>query len=199
MIYLYSGTPGSGKSYHALVNIRRQIRRKRPVLTNFPVNDDRVEYCSDVTVDTIVTWARQVMPKKYKESYSLLVIDEAQLFLNSRSWQQKDRSEWNTLFSQHRKLCMDIILVSQSDILIDKQIRCLIEYEVRHRKALGVLDFTTGKIMIARKYWYGHDEVVGQEWLIGRKSIYNMYDTTALFGSLDESIKCDVSKQKCFT
>lgn len=187
MIYLYSGTPGSGKSYHAMVNIRQQLKRKRPVLTNFPVNDNRVSYIKDVTADGIVGWSRQVMPERYRESYSLVVIDEAQLFLNSRTWQQKDRQQWNTLFSQHRKLCMDIILVAQSDVLIDKQIRILIEYDVRHRKALGVLDLATGKIMIARKYWYGHDEVVGQRWLIGRKAIYNMYDTTALFGSLDDT------------
>lgn len=184
MIYLYSGTPGSGKSYHALVTIYRNAKRGRPVLCNFPVNYQGVDCIENLTVSSIVSWAVQHQPAKYREGYDLLVIDEAQLFLNARAWTARDRSEWNTFFSQHRKLCFDIILIAQSDILIDKQVRILIEYEYVHRKALGVYDLPVGKIMICEKYWYGRTERVGTLWLFGRKKIYQMYDTTALFGAL---------------
>lgn len=38
MIYLYTGTPGSGKSYHAAEVVDRALRRKVPVIANFQVN-----------------------------------------------------------------------------------------------------------------------------------------------------------------
>ena len=41
MIYLYSGVPGSGKSYHATMDIREfAIEKKLYVITNLPVNCD---------------------------------------------------------------------------------------------------------------------------------------------------------------
>ena len=41
MIYLYSGVPGSGKSYHATMDIREfAIEKKLYVITNLPVNYD---------------------------------------------------------------------------------------------------------------------------------------------------------------
>ena len=37
-----------------------------------------------------------------------------------------------TFFSQHRKLGFNIILITQSDRMLDKQIRSLVEDEVKH-------------------------------------------------------------------
>ena len=44
-IYLYSGTPGSGKSLHAARDIRDYLRCKRlPVIGNFAINPDTKGY-----------------------------------------------------------------------------------------------------------------------------------------------------------
>lgn len=45
MIYLYSGTPGSGKSYHAAADIYYRLKRSKKtnryrVIANFPVATD---------------------------------------------------------------------------------------------------------------------------------------------------------------
>ena len=40
MIYLYTGTPGSGKSYHAAQVVDRALHRNIPVIANFEVNPD---------------------------------------------------------------------------------------------------------------------------------------------------------------
>lgn len=184
MIYLYSGTPGSGKSYHALCDIVRQCKRGRPTLCNFPVKGKDVDYQECISPDIIVEWALKKAPPSYRESFSLVCIDEAQLILNSRTWNSKDRLGWNTFFSQHRKLCLDVILISQSDILIDKQIRALIEYEYIHRKALAALDIGVGGLILAEKYWYGRSSRIGTKLFLVRKSVCSLYDTTSLFGAL---------------
>ena len=38
MILLYSGTPGSGKSFHATQEIYYLLRRKKNVICNYDVN-----------------------------------------------------------------------------------------------------------------------------------------------------------------
>ena len=44
MIYLYSGTPGSGKSYHAVVDIVKKLGRrdKNRVIANFPLAGKKI-------------------------------------------------------------------------------------------------------------------------------------------------------------
>ena len=43
MIYLYSGVPGSGKSYHATIDIREfAIEKKLYVITNLPIDYDKL-------------------------------------------------------------------------------------------------------------------------------------------------------------
>lgn len=42
MIYLYSGTPGSGKSLHVARVIYYTLARKKPVICNFPINTKKI-------------------------------------------------------------------------------------------------------------------------------------------------------------
>lgn len=44
MIYLYSGTPGSGKSLHVARVIRNTLLLNKPVLANIPINTDRIRH-----------------------------------------------------------------------------------------------------------------------------------------------------------
>ena len=43
MIYLYSGTPGSGKSLHTARVIYYSLKRGFPVIANFPINLDKIK------------------------------------------------------------------------------------------------------------------------------------------------------------
>ena len=153
MIYLYSGTPGSGKSYHAVVDIVKKLGRrdKNRVIANFPLAGkkitDRFEYWdnSDITISRLTEYARK-HHKLGVEGQCLIVIDEAQCIFNSRDWNGKgivhsalkkqpdSRMDWIKFFSQHRKFGFNVILIAQSDKMLDKQIRSLIEYDVKHIK-----------------------------------------------------------------
>jgi hypothetical protein len=74
-----------------------------------------------------------VLPKykKKREGKGLLILDEAQLYLNSRRWE--DNFPWIEFFTQHRKLGWNVYLIAHSSDMIDKQIRPLLEYETKLR------------------------------------------------------------------
>ena len=78
----------------------------------------------------------------------MVVVDECSSIWNARDWNntinKSSRMDWLKFFVQHRKLGYNfILLITQNDRQIDKQIRSLIEYEVTHRK---VNNFKIGKL-----------------------------------------------------
>lgn len=211
MIYFYSGTPGSGKSLHVARDIYWKMCRGGCVIANFNINYDVFNKkkgkktvsrnkgtCIQLenymlspeflTMYARAFFARDKKTGRIKESQCLLVIDECQLIFNARSWQAVGRDKWCSFFTQHRKYGYNIILVSQFDRLIDRQIRSLIEYEVKHRKLnnykilgkiMGLL--MGGSSFIAITYWYGVREKIGSEIFSARKRYCQFYDSYKIF------------------
>ena len=120
MIYLYSGTPGSGKSLHTSRVIYWTLKRGYPVLANFPVNTGNirkakgefVEVANDtLTPKYLINYARGYFHgRRVVEGKILLILDECQLMFNAREWNTKGRNEWLSFFTQHRKFGYDVIL-----------------------------------------------------------------------------------------
>ncbi len=122
-----------------------------------------------------------------KEGQTLLCVDECQVIYNAREFSSKQRMEWIKFYSQHRKLGYNVILVAQNDRMIDRQIRSLIEYEVKHRKAnnFGTIGmFIPVKLFACVSYWYGVREKVGVEFFTFKKKYSKLYDSFIIF---DES------------
>jgi len=199
MIYLYSGTPGSGKSLHTASVIYWTLKRGRPVIANFPIDTGKIKGMKgefqEVTNDTLTPSFLYEYSNNYfhggrtKESEILLVIDECQLMFNARDWNIEGRREWASFFTQHRKPGYDVILVAQFDRMIDRQIRSLIEYEQIHRKVSNygikgklLSAFCLGNLFVSVKVWYPMKEKVGSEFFIARKKYYGLYDTFGTFG-----------------
>lgn len=197
-IFLYTGTPGSGKSLHMAKDITWAVRMGRPVIANFDVNTSRFRnggesftYMSneDMTCEALETYAREYFKDhKFSEGAIKLYIDECQIRFNSRDW--RNSGDWvKRFFTQHRKLGYDVILVCQHHEMLDKQIRAVIEYEVHHRKVNNVGLF--GKIVgmlalnhavcVAVTTWYGQKMRLGAEWFIGMTRDYRIYDTYKIF------------------
>lgn len=191
MIYLYTGSPGSGKSYHVAVDIYNRLTRHKHkrVIANFLVDTSKIKrnkgefiYIdnSDLTVEYLINYAR----KKHIEgieNQTLLIVDEAQIKFNSREWQTKgnERMKWIEFFTQHRKLGYNIILITQFDRMIDRQIRSLVEYEIKHRK---VNNFKIGKILPVTlfacvTYWYGVNEKIETEFIVFKRKYARIYDS----------------------
>ena len=206
MIELYTGTPGSGKSLHCAKVICQKLQVKKNVIANFDINlsvfkgrgigdftyMDNSEMSPDLLVDYAMTKHKRNTNGNIAEGQTLLVIDECQILFNSRDWNAKDRMKWATFFTQHRKFGFNIILITQFDRLIDRQIRSLVEYQVIHRKVSGfkTIGFFLGllfggNLFIAVKQWYGVREKIDSEMFIMRKKYARLYDSYKIFNSAE--------------
>lgn len=210
MIFLYSGTPGSGKSLHVLKDIVFKLRKGGNVICNFPVKTDLIrskgkplgqfvfKENDELSVSFLIDYALKNHVKGV-EAQTLIVIDEAQSLFNPREYVRKDRKDYNYFFSLHRKLGYNIILVTQNDRLLDRQIRVQLEYEVKHRK---VNNFKTIGMLLPFKtfacinMWYGVRERLGTEFFIYTKKLGSYYDSYALFDLMKIQERFNVSSSE---
>lgn len=224
MIYFYSGTPGSGKSYHVAEDIRKALLKGELVISNFPVNldflppdkrnrfifvdnnellnnaylrrIDKKRITEYSYIDGLVSLSQQFFDRNSKgqiiERQALIVLDEAQIIFNPREWNRNDRLSWIEFFRLHRHLGYDIIVCSQDDVAIDKQIRGIFQTEVVHKNLRNyntvswLLSFIFGGnffIRIYRNYAQRirKDAVLKKEFRKPSKKIFDFYDTTMLF------------------
>lgn len=200
IITLYSGTPGSGKSYHAAKDIIKRFSRGGGLICNFPLaipdnikpaDDLRVAYWdnADITPQRLTAYA-QKYHKIGVEGQTLVVIDEAQVIFNCREFSATDRKDWVKFFTQHRKLGFNMLLITQWDRMLDRQIRVLIENEVKHRKLNnygfggGLLQLLTfgSTWFIAIEYWYGGNKLLlSREIFRYSPKVSRIYDSYKMF------------------
>lgn len=204
MIYLYSGTPGSGKSLHQARDVYNWLSSGRPCITNYEINTDIIKSKNGINYvylpnfelrpEVLIRFSRRFFRnRKLKEGAIRLYIDEAQLMFNAREWQQQGRAEWLSFFTQHRKYGYDIYLVAQFDRMIDRQVRSLIEYEYIHRKVSNFGLFgkiislvTGGNLFVSIEMWYPLKEKLHTEWFSYQKKFARIYDTYKDFGVFDD-------------
>ncbi|HHX67631.1 MAG TPA: DUF2075 domain-containing protein [Gallicola sp.] len=211
MIYFYSGTPGSGKSLHVARDIYYRLNRNKKypnVIANFMINEKMIKNKkarfiykdnSDLTVSFLLNYAFENHTQGV-ENQTMVVVDEASVIWNAREWQKGEtshnRMDWLKFFVQHRKLGYNFIIISQTDRQIDRQIRSLFEYEIKHRK---VNNFKIGKLLpiplfACVSYWYGVNERLGVEFFTYRKKWGNFYDSYGTF-ELDSKL-LDLAKKE---
>lgn len=212
MIVLYSGTPGSGKSLDCARTIYNWCRRGAPIICNFPVNTDNIKLKrkknirfignDDLDPDLLVNLAKnyfQGSGKPVKEDSILLIIDEAQLLFNAREWSSKGRARWNWFFTMHRHFGFFIILCAQFDRMLDRQVRCLIEYEYIHRKVknmgwrgwlLSFLFLSPFRPLFVKvKIWYPMKEKIDSDFYKASSKFYRIYDTYQLIDAPGSAVR----------
>lgn len=201
MIEFYSGTPGSGKSLHAVYCIIDYLESGRDVITNFYFDMSyfsnriqrgkklgRLYYVSnsDLTPQLLMYHGMAVNVRG-KENQTLVVIDECSVLFNPRSWDSVDRPKWLEFFSQHRKVGYNLILIAQSENQLDRQIRPQMEYETHHRavknfKGFGfLLSLIFGGLFIAITEWRENHSVTERKWFTFNKRKASVYNSFALF------------------
>ena len=210
MVCLFSGTPRSGKSLDSIRYIISRSLWGKPVITNFGCKLDKYKkanytYCPNesLTPGFLIRYAQEFWGNQpVRENDILLVIDEAQLLFPAIGTKMKNRMEWLRFFTLHGKLGYHIILITQNDRMIDRQIRGVIEYEYIHRKlnnfgARGLLLrlVTLGKQYVVVQRWYPIKETISKEFFSGSKKLYSIYDSYVLF-STDGHKKIEDSKEK---
>lgn len=197
-LYLYTGTPGSGKSLHMAKQIYWNVRMHRPTICNFGIDTALFKDASSfvhcpnegLNPSFLADYADRVFAtQEFQEGKIKLFIDEAQVIFGNRDWREQGRKEWVRFFTQHRKMGYDVYMVAQNHEMIDKQIRSLVEYEVQHRKLnnSGWVGFLANCLLLgnpavcAVTRWYGMRMRLSSEWLLGTKRTYRIYDTRQVF------------------
>lgn len=124
------------------------------------------------------------------EHQTLLILDECQTIFNPRSWNRKDRLSWIYFFTTHRHLAYDVILITQDDKMIDKQIRALLQYQVLHRNVSRYKKFGKilalpfgGNLFMTITSMYGmskKDAHIKSKFLFGSDFYFSLYDSYTL-------------------
>ena len=211
MITLYSGNPRSGKSLHLAQTALWWLKTGHNVISNFEINEEmlmvnkisfhikrpfiRIEKVRSSKVGKFIYLENQEMQvdyfikfdkenhKRRVEDQTLICIDESQLKFNCREYGMKGRMEWVNFFLQHGKIGYYIILVASFDRLIDRQIRSLVEYQIKHR---CVNNYKFGrffplKTFVAIQYWYGTKDKVCTDFFVFKNKDKKIYDSYKMF------------------
>lgn len=205
-ISLYSGTPGSYKSYHAVSDVLRWLSWGRNVIANFPINYDNYfkprqirkigKYVfvsnTDLTVKYLLDFAKKYHNKGLK-AQTLLVVDEASILFNARQFDDKNRMEWVNFFANHRHFNFDVILIAQNDRMLDRQIRGLLEFDKKHRAiknmnlAMTLVSLVFRGLYHVVEYWYPCRMKTGTQLCRFSLKKARCYDTMALFRFTEDS------------
>lgn len=195
-ITLFTGTPGSGKSFHCTEIVVNSLKKGINIITNYPIDTSKIKdmkgeyiHLSEkyITVEYLKKHAKKYHVKG-KEKQTIVIIDEAQLLFNSRDWNSPDRKEWCSFFTIHRHLGFDFILATQKDDFIDKQIRGLIEYNHIHRnlkksKLNNIFPFMP-TIFVEIVVWYSNNMKISSRFFRYKNYIGEVYDSYIFFDKL---------------
>lgn len=205
---IVEGPPGSGKSFKCVNVIADALDRGKPVATNIALTDGWQDRLARMN------WARQLLGRtdayrssydrnffmsaditelmsirlrgdQQKESRGVMVLDEAHVWLNARSWNSGDRDIYLRFFSAHRHLGWDIYLITQRAESIDNQIRALAEYRIFLRnlkrvKVAGIPIFPFNFFVAIWTWESIANEVVKRETYPLRKKKARLYNSLAL-------------------
>jgi len=143
MIILRTGTPGAGKSYHAVLSIKKDLKKGYIVVTNiegikkelFPNPENIILIHNDLAkkkelffyYSEIKKFIERIRQKK-GERKIIFYIDEAQRFLGRM---KRLNQEIIYTFDYHRHLDCDFHLITQDRKKIHPDITVLAEYEIR--------------------------------------------------------------------
>lgn len=211
-VFSVEGKLGTGKTKFCVWRIRDALVDGRRVATNLDLNmpalmprrGGRYIRLPDKPKASDLELIGHGNPESYDEDRNgLLVLDELGTWLNSRSFQDKDRAGVIDWLIHARKLGWDVYLIVQDASMIDKQVReALIEYQCRCVRLdkvriplFGRLLGSIGEAVTrSRKWGYlprmhlvtarlgsGASAVVAERWVYRGDELHAGYDTRQVF------------------
>lgn len=207
LIEMYSGTIGSGKSYHALERVVEALRKGKHVIANFPLEfssnqiqrgyADRFMYLDDRLlmgrsgVSILISLSKRMgWMDDDKEGHCLVVIDEATNYFPRDQAAHPEQKLWRTFFSQSRKMGYDFVLIVQDETSLNKTITACIEYIVRHRKINNIFPFKLLPVTIFMyiTIWRQARAKVKTESSIFVRRLARMYNHKMMFAGIDKHV-----------
>lgn len=205
-VYSVEGKLGTGKTLFAVWRAQEALMEGRRVASNVDLNLPaltplrRSSYIRipDKPSSHDLNAIGHGNPDSYDEDRNgVLILDELGTWLNSRSFQDRDRAAVLDWLIHARKLGWDVYLIVQDANMIDKQVReSLIELQVRCMRGDKVKIPVVGSFLAAfhkklgylpKFHWatarigYGPNAIVADRWFYKGKELYAAYDTRQVF------------------
>lgn len=205
-VYSVEGKLGTGKTKFCVWRAQEAIRAGRRVASNVDL------YMDKLTPERRATYIRipdkptsfdlaaigHGNPESYNEDMNgVLILDELGTWLNSRSFQDKDRISLIDWLIHARKLGWDVYLIVQDAGMIDKQVReALIEYQCRclrlDKIKIPIIGWFLGAFVSKWAYLprmhlttsrvgYGAGAMVAERWTYRGDDLHAAYDTRQIF------------------
>jgi hypothetical protein len=205
-VWNVTGKLGGGKTLYAVHTMFSYLEQGRKVATNIDLFPDKVLPAWNETVRLIrlpdvpgradLTALGMGNESSDETKNGLIVLDETGGFLNARTYQDKKREGLLSFLRHTRKRGWDVILISQSYSMLDKQIReAVVEYLVRvirfDRYKVPLLSSLGFKINLPRVHsaieHYGTtpQAVVSQRTFFRGAGLFEAYSTRQSIESFD--------------
>jgi zona occludens toxin (predicted ATPase) len=166
-IHAFCGLPGSGKTYSAVRAVYRVRARdhKRVIWSNTPLYlpwGEPVQFFDEV--DDLFSVPRG----------SVVLLDEAHLWLSSRNWKAIN-GKVNEWFSQLRKRHVDLLITAQNVTAVDKSLRDKIAFcsFMESFKRLGGFFYYETYMSINRR----KQDLYAKGWYWFSRKVSQVYDT----------------------
>ncbi|PSW85946.1 assembly protein [Photobacterium angustum] len=205
MINLILGRPRSGKSYESVVyHLIPAIQSGRKVITNLPVNIDAIRSVFGEAAADLVCIVKSDFhaygdnsrpfssPSDYQDPWRdgdgkapLYIVDEAHMVLGRNA-----RADLLEFYSMHGHMGIDILLMTQSDRKLHRDVRDMVEivYRCIKNTALGSDKTYTKKVLMGLR-----GDVVNTEQRKYNKSYFKFYQShTASNTAVKEATASDV-------
>ncbi len=182
--------PRAWFSKKARARIAAEYERQVLVVTSFDeLFRVRVAGCgkchgckTNVGTETVVACER--------EGRWIAVLDELQLWMNSRKWTDDSRQPLVDWFSLHRKLGADVYAITQHENNIDAQVRRLFEVHVRikplHKFKIAGIRVVPFKLFVAFHFFNDSSKtLLKRESFTLSKRVAGMYRTMAVAGGVN--------------
>jgi len=129
MIELYTGAPGSGKTYALTHRVRNALKKGYTIYANYDIDDINAKVNG-----RLHRWHR--LEEIYNVRNGIIVMDEAHVYMNSRRWETMP-DEMQVRLQQHRKDGLHIWGSAQSHKRLDVVYRELVQKWYSCRKLIS--------------------------------------------------------------
>ncbi len=165
------GYPGTGKTYYALHRAKKEMKKGRPVYSNFAIDG-----------------AKSITPESMfdVEAGACVILDEAQNWFGARNWKDFGNA-YMEFFSQTRKKSYTLIWISQDVSSVDKTIRD--RTHLIHSMDSWLAALFGHPLFFVVKTYYGARNIHKDKFLASTSYIWfkmdvaNSYDTKEIVGT----------------
>jgi hypothetical protein len=205
MLEIFEGRLGGGKTYSACLRIESHLALGGHIFTNVELFQDafiaRLESMGyqGIGADQFhhipsegIARFYEIVPKGTKELPVLVVIDEAHIWLDQRSFNKKELDELFYFLTQSRKQSTDVIFISQSKKNLDVRIARLVQYVWTFRDLrkwrLPFFYFKWPFPHLVQTCWdYDGKTILLKKWLVWDSGIYKCYNTDAMLSDVQRA------------